>query len=574
MHDAEKTTHKPIADSDAAARAELLDGIKRRDIEIETLKTLVVNQAHEIKILLRRLMGAKSEKLATNDLQLVLASIAAEEAALKAKLADLLAEQAQANEKKKQDAKNNPPQKPRGRRDLSLSSLPREEVIIDDPKLAAQGRLIDYDDAYKLMRIPGVTKVLHIKTAKYEVVREGEKTVAQAEPVKFLVNTMMHSSYVAFVAVQKFCMGVPHYRLEKQLAVSSPDAVVDRSVMCRNIEEHGNALGATIVRAMLSDAMTFPVLATDATGALILPAKSNDKQRRGCDRGHFFTVVAGTDHLLFHYTRHHTQKAVQEMLHGFRGYLQSDASSVYEIFNHGPPDPESSVVLVGCWAHCRRYFFEAALCKYAAAIEGLLLLDGLFAEERKVRHLPPADRKRQRDLAVKPLAELFFRWIDAQRAASSGRTLLTKALNYSNNQREELMRVFDDGRLELDNNRSERALRTPVVGRKNFMFHGSDVHAQAACAFYSLVASCRLHGIDPEAYLTDVIRIVPYWPNDRFLELSPKYWTATRAKLSPDELARPAGSFAVPPLLVRTEGMLGGTTPRAFDATLTKSFVS
>jgi hypothetical protein len=108
------------------------------------------------------------------------------------------------------------------------------------------------------------------------------------------------------------------------------------------------------------------------------------------------------------------------------------------------------------------------------------------------------------------------------------------------------LRVLDDGRLPLDNTRSERSLRKIVVGRKAWMFCGSDVHAQAAAAVFSLIAFCRLHSLDPEQYLEEVMRVLPYWLDSRYLELAPNNCARTRAKLLPAELDAPFGTFTIP----------------------------
>lgn len=100
----------------------------------------------------------------------------------------------------------------------------------------------------------------------------------------------------------------------------------------------------------------------------------------------------------------------------------------------------------------------------------------------------------------------------------------------------------------MTNNASERALRSIAVGRKAWLFFGSDDHAQAAANLFSLIASCLLHGLDPENYLADVFRVMPYWPRDWYLELSPKHWAATRARLVEAELALPLGHITVPPV--------------------------
>lgn len=140
----------------------------------------------------------------------------------------------------------------------------------------------------------------------------------------------------------------------------------------------------------------------------------------------------------------------------------------------------------------------------------------------------------------------FFEWVQTARSTAQGSNLATKALGYAKNQKQELMRVLEDGRLPLDNTRSERSLRKIVVGRKAWMFYGSDTHAESADAIFSLIASCRLHKLDPEQYLDEIFRLLPFWPKDRYLELAPKNWGATRGKLHADELESPLAGFTIP----------------------------
>jgi transposase len=196
--------------------------------------------------------------------------------------------------------------------------------------------------------------------------------------------------------------------------------------------------------------------------------------------------------------------------------------------------------------HCRRGFFEAAICKYPVGIQGLMRIRALYATDDAFRSMPPAKRKLMRAEHLRPLLDDFFEWVKQSRSAADGRNLATKALGYAFNQEKELRRVLDDGRLPLDNTRSERSLRKIVVGRKNWMFYGSDTHAKSAAAIFSVIASCRLHGIDPEQYLDEILRVLPYWPKERMLELAPKNWNATRSKLRTDELDAPLCSFTIP----------------------------
>lgn len=121
------------------------------------------------------------------------------------------------------------------------------------------------------------------------------------------------------------------------------------------------------------------------------------------------------------------------------------------------------------------------------------------------------------------------------------------ALGYAHRQHGPLTRFYDDGRLRLDNNHSERELRRIAVGRKAWLFVGSDDHGQAAGNLLTLIASARHHRLDPEVYLRDLFRVLPHWPRGRFLELCPRDWLATRARLDSAELERELGTLSVPP---------------------------
>jgi transposase len=239
------------------------------------------------------------------------------------------------------------------------------------------------------------------------------------------------------------------------------------------------------------------------------------------------------------------------MFHGFSGYVQADAKSVYDILYHGPDgdDENGSCVEVACYAHLRRKFWEAALAKSSVAREGLARIGRIFDLDAGWRHQAPATIKRLRDVHLRPHADAFFVWAAGEYdQVQHQRGLLRSALGYAVRQKDALLRVFDDGRLLLDNNRSERALRgTIATGRKAWLFVGSDDHGQSAAHHFTLVASCRMHRLDPEAYLRDLYRVLPHWPRDRYLELAPKYWAATRARLAPRELALEIGTLTVPP---------------------------
>jgi transposase len=575
----------------AQLQAELTGVKAEAAVKVAALEETITGLAHELTLLKRRLYGNKTEKTATSEVQLALGDLLAGEAQLQRELAAKVKDAAAAAPP---EPEHTGKPRPHGRRDLSTSKLPRVLIEIVHEELEARGcRRIGFEDASQIAFRPGGFYILVKRVAKYEVVTASGTTTATApevtavaalltpsaapapapgaaaaapaggdrattvvvtpSPATLFPKALLHTSTIAHLLTSKFGMGTPHFRLEQALADQAMP--LDRGLMSRYVEHAGNTLGATIVAAMWRDALANGhVISTDATGALIQPTKAKDGRSLGCKKGHFFTAVVDAEAVLFHYVEQHTSAAVQQLFGDFRGVLQADASAVYDILERGPPkdvgpgeDDTANVTLVGCWVHCRRYFFEAALCRYAVGVQGLLRIRAIFAADRACQRVPRAERTAYRAAHLGPLFDEFFAAVRAARETTVGSNLATKALGYALNQEAELRRVLTDAAIPLDNTRAERALRKIVVGRKNWMFYGSDTHAEAAAAIFSLIASCRLHRLDPFAYLEEILRVLPSWPRERYLELAPAHWTATRARLDPDELDLPLGSFTVPP---------------------------
>lgn len=540
-----------------AALAEAMRTIASLEARSASLESALVNTAAERDVLARRLYGPKTERQQTSELQLTLGGLLEEQKrlqreldALRPKLGEGDADGDGGEGDGARDDDERPRPKPKGRRDLRASSLPVTTVELLDPELERTGRRIGFEEARQLMYVRGGFRVLVRRVAKYEVELHGEpRALCQPSPPSLFPKALAHGSLIAHLAIQKFVLDVPHHRYE-QFVMTAGHERLDRATMGRYMEQLGNTLGATVVTAMLDDARTTcAVLSTDATGALIQPGKKDGPMKRGCKKGHFFTIVADARHVLFVYAERHSSDFVAKLFAGFRGFLQCDASSVYDILERGPPsaDTESAIQLVGCWAHCRRYFFEAAVTGSPIGVEGLTYIQNIYHADKPLAELAPAARKAKRGELVAPLMQAFFTWVDLRREEPRPRSLASRALGYAHNQEVELRRVLLDGRLPLDNTRSERQNRVPVVGRKNWLFYGSDLHAESAAAILSVVASCRMHRVDPEEYLENLIRLLPYWPADRYLELAPVHWLATRARLDPEELAAHAGPFTVPP---------------------------
>jgi hypothetical protein len=434
--------------------------------------------------------------------------------------------------------------------DETASAIVPNEVMMDDKDNAPQAG--GTPNATPSSPSTGATKSGIDRSA-------GTTIVTAKMPPRILGRSIGAPSLYANLIHEKLGRGMPFYRQEAELAAEG--IPIDRGTMCRWCKKLGVIMGKTVVAAMREDAKaTAFCIATDATGVLVQPLPDPDGKRQACKRGHFFVMIADRDHVLFEYTPDETSKAVFDMFRGFGGYVQADAKSVYDILFRDleaePPDKEiepdgESRTEVGCWSHARRKFYEAAITtKEVAAREALLRVHRLFDYEERWRGLPPDRRKELRDRMSRPELESFFNWAEPEyRKVEHERGLLRSAFVYVRRQRDALMRYLDDGRLEIDNNASEREMKRVAIGRKNWLFIGSDDHGQPTANLLSLIASARLHRLDPWEYLRDVFNLLPQWPEDRYLELTPKYWRQTHPRLDQAQLENEVAWFTIPPPL-------------------------
>jgi transposase len=450
--------------------------------------------------------------------------------------------------------------RPTGRRNLRSLPLEEERVELRDEifeNLVAQGKAerIGFEESCKLAWKRGGARRVVIARVKYRAIdARGESMVETTPmPAECFPRLLAAPSMLAHVLVDKFCDGLPLHRIEDRLA---RDRIrLDRGTMCRWVEDAGATAGATVIAAARADAFaTAFCIATDATGVAVQPERRPDRKRQPCRRGHFFVLLADRDHIFFEYTPRETSASVEEMFAGYSGYIQADAKSVYDVLfrqPEKPPEDDGELELrqeVGCWSHCRRRFWEATCTKSELAREGLARIGRIFDLEDAWRDDPPEVILRLRRQHLRPHLEAFFAWAEAEfEHLRNQRGLVRSAFGYAVRQKDALMRVLDDGRLILENNRSEREIRRIAVGRKGWLFVGSDAHGESTGHIFSLIASARLHRLDPEAYLRDLFRVLAHWPRDRYLELAPKYWAATRARLDAAELAVEIGPLTVPP---------------------------
>ena len=560
---------------------------------VERLRRAYTQALEQLQLLRRRMFVAKAERPERQADQLAFDAMFAQVQRLEK---ELEAEERKGDDDRKRRGTRT--SKPTGRRDLREADLPEVRVEIDDPALEGHAERIGFEESSRLgyerggMRRIIVARVVYkVAPVQAPVAEAAEGAVAEAAdvavsspgapaadgavpsassregsdaapqivtaplPRELFRRGLLAPSMIAHVLAAKYMMGVPFYRLEQKFELEG--VPLDRGTMCRYAEDAGATLGAIVEAARVDAMQSAFCLSTDATGVSIQPGPVDERGPRACRKGHFFVVLADRDHVFFEYQSKHTSEVVCSMFKGFTGYIQADAHAIYDALFDGrsprgkPPDPDQGPppIEVGCWSHCRRNFWEAAVCKHPLGVQGLRHIDVIFAAEARLKDLAPAQRTLHRGQFVRPLVDTFYDWVRSESVQPRERGLVATALGYTLRQEPPLRRFLDDGRLKMDNNASERALRTIATGRKAWLFFGSDDHASAAANLFSLIASCKLHRLDPERYLAEVIRVMPYWPRARYLELTPRDWARTRARLDPNELALPLGLLTIPPPL-------------------------
>jgi len=529
------------ADVLASLQAEIAQMRIEMQAQLASQQEIIAGLREENQLLLRRLYGNRTERGRTHETQLAFDDLLKAEKALQEELDEARKMAALLDGKPGQPNGNEPAakRKPQGRRNLAQSSLPRIEVEIDDPAFEGKHPRCGFDVSYQLYLKRSAYAVLVKKTVKYAVTTaQGTSELSATQPLSLFERGLLHTSTIADIITRKFSRGEPLARQEQHF--THADSAIDRGTMSRYVDQAGNTFGATVVHAMWQDAIkSAGVISTDATGAAIQPEGAG-QVKQACKKGHFFTAVVDDSAVLFHYVPEHTKQAVKTLFGDFRGYLQADASHVYNVLEKPPPrldddtSTEPRVTLVGCWAHARRYFFEAAICRHQIGVQGLLRIQAMYVLDRAIMKLPRSKRLQARKEKLQPAMEAFFAWVKQTQSAAP-RSRAARALGYASNQEAELTAVLLNPDVPLDNTRAERALRKIVVGRKNWLFYGSDGHAEGAAAIFGLIATCRLHRIEPQQYLDELMRVLPYWPQGRYLELAPQNWATTRARLDLDD---------------------------------------
>lgn len=551
--------------------------LEKQASQYEALRAAYMELELELKLLKRRIFIAKAERVDTAQLQLEFEELTKKLEALSGLLGqdetepettdpdpDEEGEPDPAPDDDNQPPAPPPKPRPKGRRKLAEMDLPQETVELTDPtmeKLIEEGkaRRMAPEVSYKIGRKPAEFYKLEVRRVTYATCpdeKNGRSEIYTTEvPPELIPRCLAAPSMLAEIVTDKFNKGLPLYRQEQCLGFES--FPIDRGTMSRWLDLLGRKFHVTIVGAMDGHARGNAFcIATDATGFPVQPGPLDGGPRRSCLKGHYFVRIADRDHIIFDFTKRHRTQDVRALFKGYSGYIQADACSVYDaLFRPAKPgDPDDDGCErdeAGCWSHCRRKFFEAAFAKLVIGREGLVRLSKIFEVDEKTCRAgkpPPSTIKRRREQHLAPLIDEFIEFAkDAYEREKTRRGPARTALGYVVRQEGPLRAVLRDGRIRLDNNRSERELRKVVRIRDACLFVGSDAHGVSAAAHLTLIASAKLHRLDPRQYIRDIIRVLPFWPEDRYLELAPLYWSETRARLDPAELQAEVGWITVPP---------------------------
>jgi transposase len=236
--------------------------------------------------------------------------------------------------------------------------------------------------------------------------------------------------------------------------------------------------------------------------------------------------------VVYRYSPDRKAERPQAHLRSFAGILQADAYSGFT-----PLYADGRIVEAACWAHARRKYYDVyTMDRSPIAAEALQRIGELYALEREIRGQLPQERARARAERAAPKLDELRAWLIATHRSLSVKSPLAGAIQYTLARWTALTRYIDDGRIEIDNNAAERAIRALVLGRRNYLFAGSDAGGETAARLYSLIGSCRLNGIDPHLYLRHVLECIASHPINRIEELLP--WRV--APLLPLALSRAA----------------------------------
>ena len=484
--------------------AELLATIRLQEREKAQL-------LHRVEHLLRQLYGRRSEKIDPAQLLLFVAeALAAVEAQGPSD------EPAPPAAKKKGHGRHKPP--------ITLPHLPIEHPVPESDKVCgecggAKRRIGEKITEQREYAPASIFIIDHIQPVYACPCCQAGVTVAP-KPAQPIEKGAPGPGLLAHVVVSKYSDHLPLYRQER--IFGRQGLALSRQTMCDWVLASAQLL-EPIVAAMTARLLESKVLHTDDT-----PVTVREPGRKGTHQGRFWVYLGDAEHpyTVYDYTPSRARDGPVEFLRAFKGtpqaprYVQADAYGGYDgIYTAG-----NGVVEVACMAHCRRKFYDARNTDPVRSHTVLAWVRQLYDIERDAKALTAAERAALRHERATSILKDMEDWLEAEQPRVLPKSPIGEAMQYARNQWTALGRYLDDGDLDIDNNAAERALRAIAIGRKNWLFAGSDRGGRAAAIHYGMLQSAQRHALDPFVYLRDLFLRIPTHPNRQIHQLLPDHW--------------------------------------------------
>jgi len=497
-----------------ASRDELIDRVLAAHAEMQTVCSRLAEAEAQLRWFKQQLFGAKSERrLVPDPSQLSLGAGLAAPAPAPETGTPVRAHVRHPKAPQRED------QEPGLRFD---DSVPVRRIVVADPALASLVEGTDYTvvaekKSYRLAQQPAAYTVLEIVRPVVKLAATGA-LAAPAAPPAVLPGSYADVSLLAGVLVEKFRYHLPLYRQHQRMAAAG--ITVSRAALTSWVHRTG-ALLEPIYEAQLASILESQVLAMDETPIRAGRQKGTPGKMK---TGYFWPLYGERDEVAFPFapTRAHAQ--VEALLGAFRGTLVSDGYEAYARYQA----KHAEVVHALCWAHARRQFVKAEAVEPARVERALAQIRALYEVEREIaeQSLAGAAKLAVRAARSQPLVAGFFAWLAQELVAHAllPTNPFTKAAHYALSRKRGLEVFLTNSDVPLDTNHLERALRPIPMGRKAWLFCWTELGAERVGQIQSLITTCVLHGVDPYAYLVDVLQRIDTHPFAAVEQLTPRLW--------------------------------------------------
>ena len=496
---------------------------------VEDKDQLVARLQHQLAQLLRYRYGQKRERIDENQLFLFAAQLIA--ASLQTTSMPSGEEPAanppSGSDGKEKTEKEKPERRGHGRKPLP-KSLERRRVVFELEESQRQCQhchipmqKIGEDVSERLEFIPASLQVIEEVRPKYACAK-GCGVVAAPKPAAPIEKGLPGPGLLAHVVVSKYGDHIPLNRMESIFQRHGVE--LSRKTMCDWM-----AAGAELVRPVW-ERMREVVLTSKAVQTDDTPVPVLDRELTRTRTGRIWTYVGDHNgpYIVYDYTGNRSREGPEVFLRGYKGYLQADAYRAYDAMFKNP----AHLTEVACWAHSRRYFFEAQTSDVCRATVILAYIQLLYEVEREARNVTAEQRRQLRQAKALPILQDIKNYLQTEKPKVLPKSPIGVAIDYALSNWEALLRYTEDGDLAIDNNGAERSLRYIVVGRRNWLFYGSDKGGRTAAVLSSLIASCKRLRIEPFAYLRDLFTRISTHPHHRLDDLLPDKWLVGQQNVS------------------------------------------